>query len=32
VREAYLAYSDTMLDWFETLATEDFAATSRRSC
>jgi len=25
VREAYLAYSDTMLDWFETLATEDFA-------
>jgi DUF1680 family protein len=25
VREAYLAYSDTMLDWFETLAKEDFA-------
>ena len=25
VRDAYLAYSDTMLDWFETLAKEDFA-------
>jgi peptidoglycan-N-acetylglucosamine deacetylase len=25
VREAYLLYSDTMLDWFETLAKEDFA-------
>ena len=25
VREAYLVYSDRMLDWFETLATEDFA-------
>jgi DUF1680 family protein/peptidoglycan/xylan/chitin deacetylase (PgdA/CDA1 family) len=24
VREAYLAYSDTMLNWFETLAKEDF--------
>jgi DUF1680 family protein/peptidoglycan/xylan/chitin deacetylase (PgdA/CDA1 family) len=23
-RDAYLAYTDTMLDWFETLATEDF--------
>jgi peptidoglycan/xylan/chitin deacetylase (PgdA/CDA1 family) len=23
-REAYLAYNDTMLDWFETLAQEDF--------
>jgi peptidoglycan/xylan/chitin deacetylase (PgdA/CDA1 family) len=25
VRDAYLAYSDAMLDWFETLATEDFS-------
>ena len=25
VREAYLAYSDTILDWFETLAKDDFA-------
>jgi DUF1680 family protein/peptidoglycan/xylan/chitin deacetylase (PgdA/CDA1 family) len=24
VREAYLVYTDTMLDWFETLAKEDF--------
>jgi len=24
VRDAYLAYNDTMLDWFETLAREDF--------
>jgi peptidoglycan/xylan/chitin deacetylase (PgdA/CDA1 family) len=24
VRDAYLAYTDTMLDWFETLAREDF--------
>ena len=24
VREAYLVYSDTMLDWFETLSTEGF--------
>jgi DUF1680 family protein/peptidoglycan/xylan/chitin deacetylase (PgdA/CDA1 family) len=24
VRDAYLAYDDTMLDWFETLAREDF--------
>jgi peptidoglycan/xylan/chitin deacetylase (PgdA/CDA1 family) len=24
IREAYLAYTDTMLDWFETLARDDF--------
>ena len=24
VRDAYLAYNDTMLDWFETLAKDDF--------
>jgi peptidoglycan/xylan/chitin deacetylase (PgdA/CDA1 family) len=24
IRDAYLAYDDTMLDWFETLAKEDF--------
>ena len=32
VRDAYLAYSDTMLDWFETLAKEDFGRDIRRSC